>query len=103
MRVLATTDQTRLRAQGKNVLRTLVEQVREKPVVGVRGTRLLHPEVVARFVEARAFRPHGRCRPPGSDPLKANMTTRFPTPPVVIVCFENYSEKLSALSGHWYN
>jgi L,D-transpeptidase YcbB len=62
-----------------NVLRTLVEQVREKPVVGVRGTRLIHPEVVARFFEARGFAPAWTLPAPGSDPLKADIVKAIRT------------------------
>jgi murein L,D-transpeptidase YcbB/YkuD len=40
----------------ENTIRLRVEQARLLPAVGVRGARLLQPEAVARFFEARAFR-----------------------------------------------
>jgi L,D-transpeptidase YcbB len=39
----------------ENTIRLRVEQARLQPTVGVRGTRLLQPQAVARFFEARAF------------------------------------------------
>ena len=58
---------------GENALRTLIEDVRQKPAVGVRGTRLQHPDAVARFYETRAFTtgveaPRGRRLDPQGDP-----------------------------------
>jgi len=47
-----------------NTIRLRVEQARQQPTVGVRGTRLLQPEAIARFFEARAFAPAWRL--PGS-------------------------------------
>jgi L,D-transpeptidase YcbB len=44
----------------ENTIRLRVEQTRQQPNVGVRGTRLLQPEAVARFFEARAFAPAWR-------------------------------------------
>jgi murein L,D-transpeptidase YcbB/YkuD len=44
----------------EDTIRLLVEQTRQQPRVGVRGTRLLQPEAVARFFEARAFAPAWR-------------------------------------------
>jgi murein L,D-transpeptidase YcbB/YkuD len=48
----------------ENTIRLRVEQARQQPTVGVRGTRLLQPQAVARFFEARAFAPAWRL--PGS-------------------------------------
>ena len=44
----------------ENTIRLRVEQARQHPTVAVRGTRLLQPEAVARFFEARAFAPAWR-------------------------------------------
>jgi L,D-transpeptidase YcbB len=38
-----------------NAIRLLVEQARQKPGFAIRGARLLEPEAVAKFFEARAF------------------------------------------------
>ena len=39
----------------ENAIRQLVEQARQKPAFAIRGARLLQPEAVAKFFEARAF------------------------------------------------
>ncbi len=44
----------------ENTIRLRVEQVRLQPAMGVRGTRLIQPDAVARFFEARAFAPAWR-------------------------------------------
>jgi L,D-transpeptidase YcbB len=44
----------------ENTIRLRVEQARQQPTVAVRGTRLMQPEAVARFFEARAFAPAWR-------------------------------------------
>ena len=44
----------------ENTIRLRVEQSRQQPAVGVRGARLLQPDAVARFFEARAFAPAWR-------------------------------------------
>jgi murein L,D-transpeptidase YcbB/YkuD len=41
----------------ENTIRLLVEQARQKPAFTIRGARLLQPEAVAKFFEARAFAP----------------------------------------------
>ena len=56
---------------GDNALRTLIEEVRQKPAVGVRGTRLRHADAVARFYEARAFAPAWKLPAGGAAILEA--------------------------------
>ena len=58
-------------SNGDNALRTLIEELRQKPTVGVRGTRLLHPEAVARFFETRTFTPAWKLPDAGAAVLKA--------------------------------
>ena len=58
-------------ADGENALRTLIEDVRQKPAVGVRGTRLQHADAVARFYETRAFTPAWKLPAAGASILKA--------------------------------
>jgi L,D-transpeptidase YcbB len=57
-------------APGDNALRALVEEVRQKPEAGLRGTRLLQPEAVARFFETRAFTPAWKLPDAGTAILK---------------------------------
>ncbi len=54
----------------EDTIRLRVEQARQQPTVAVRGTRLLQPEAVARFFEARAFAPAWRL-PAGAQELLA--------------------------------
>ncbi len=44
----------------ENTIRLRIEQVRELPAATVRGSRLLRPDAVARFFEARTFTPAWR-------------------------------------------
>ncbi|HEY6614442.1 MAG TPA: hypothetical protein VIZ32_07985, partial [Vicinamibacterales bacterium] len=44
----------------ENTIRLRIEQVRELPATTVRGSRLLRPDAVARFFEARTFTPAWR-------------------------------------------
>ena len=55
----------------EDTIRLRVEQARQQPTVGVRGTRLLRPEAVARFFEARAFAPAWRVPGGGQEMLSA--------------------------------
>ncbi len=55
----------------EDTIRLRVEQARQQPTVGVRGTRLLQPEAVARFFEARAFAPAWRVPGGGQEMLTA--------------------------------
>jgi L,D-transpeptidase YcbB len=48
-------EQAQQPVSGENVLRTIIEEIRLKPAIGVRGTRLIHPDAVARFFETRDF------------------------------------------------
>jgi murein L,D-transpeptidase YcbB/YkuD len=54
-----------------DALRTLIEEVRQKPTAVVRGKRLLQPEAVFRFFEARSFAPPWKIPAVGPDILKA--------------------------------
>ena len=54
----------------ENTIRLRVEQARQQPAVAVRGSRLLQPEAVARFFEARAFAPAWRL-PAGAQEMLA--------------------------------
>jgi murein L,D-transpeptidase YcbB/YkuD len=56
---------------GDHALRSLVEQVRQHPGATVRGTRLVYPEAVARFFEARTFTLAWKLPAAGPDILKA--------------------------------
>ncbi len=56
---------------GENALRTLIEDVRQKPAVGIRGTRLQHADAVARFYETRAFTTAWKLPAGGASILKA--------------------------------
>ena len=55
----------------EDTIRLRVEQTRQQPTAGVRGTRLLQPEAVARFFEARAFAPAWRVPGGGQEMLTA--------------------------------
>jgi L,D-transpeptidase YcbB len=56
---------------GDHALRSLIEQIRLQPATPVRGTRLAHPEAVARFFETRSFAPAWKLPAAGPDILKA--------------------------------
>ena len=56
---------------GENALRLRVEEIRLKPATVVRGERLLYPEAVAKFFEARAFAPVWRVPKATDEVLKA--------------------------------